>query len=186
MESIQVRVLSGVPYMYNKEITILPSLKNGYYQFYDQNHPLAYSNGCVYFHRHQASIKLGRWLKSSEQVHHIDGNKYNNTLENLQILSSQEHANLHLGNRELVEYVCKFCGSEFTRNIKHAEAVYCSVPCRSASVVKDLSITKELLDELIPKHSWVVLGAMFGYSDTGIKKRAKALGCQIPVRLKRN
>lgn len=36
--------------MYNKEIKILPSLKNGYQQFYDAQHPLAYSNGCYYVH----------------------------------------------------------------------------------------------------------------------------------------
>jgi len=54
---------------------------------------------------------------------------------------------------------------------------YCSI--------KDISITKDVLDPLILKHSWTVLGSMFGYSDNGIKKRAKALGCTIPVRNKR-
>jgi hypothetical protein len=45
--------------------------------------------------------------------------------------------------------------------------------------IKDKTITKDILDELIPLMSWVDLGKMFGYSDNGIKKRAKALGCDV-------
>lgn len=39
--------------------------------------------------------KIGRRLKNAEQVHHIDGNQYNNAIENLQILSASEHTSLH-------------------------------------------------------------------------------------------
>lgn len=45
--------------------------------------------------------------------------------------------------------------------------------------IKNREITKEELDRLIPKYSWVALGKLFGYSDNGIKKRAIALGCTI-------
>ena len=39
---------------------------------------------------------LGRSLKSNEVVHHIDGNKLNNSPYNLQLFSSQdEHHSLH-------------------------------------------------------------------------------------------
>lgn len=47
-------------------------------------------------HRTMAEKKLGRKLKSGEVVHHIDGNKRNNTPDNLMVFSSQsEHAKWH-------------------------------------------------------------------------------------------
>ena len=47
-------------------------------------------------HRAVAEKMLGRSLRPSEVVHHIDGNKHNNAPENLQVFASQaEHARHH-------------------------------------------------------------------------------------------
>lgn len=46
-------------------------------------------------HRVRIEIKLGRRLTSSEVVHHLDGNKHNNSLRNLKVVSRAEHINLH-------------------------------------------------------------------------------------------
>lgn len=47
-------------------------------------------------HRVVAEQKLGRPLRPGEVVHHIDGDKQNNSPENLQIFKSQsEHAKIH-------------------------------------------------------------------------------------------
>ena len=49
-----------------------------------------------HLHRVLAEKKIGRPLKLGEVVHHIDGNKRNNSLSNLMVLESQaQHAKIH-------------------------------------------------------------------------------------------
>ncbi len=58
---------------------------DGYAKLYGENE-----------HRRVAAKMLGRDLLPGEVVHHIDGNKRNNTPENLMVFSSQaEHARYH-------------------------------------------------------------------------------------------
>lgn len=152
----------------------------GYLYFIDKESELATGNsGRVYYHRFIMSLYLGRNLKSSEQVHHKDENKLNNSIFNLEILSSSEHAKIHnpstIGNG-----ICLQCNKEFEKDKSHSK--FCSHKCDSTYRVKNKELTKEILDELIPTMSWVALGKLFGYSDNGIKKRAKALGCTFTKR----
>lgn len=46
-------------------------------------------------HRVVAERMLGRPLARNEIVHHIDGNKHNNTPENLQVMTQADHLRLH-------------------------------------------------------------------------------------------
>jgi hypothetical protein len=46
-------------------------------------------------HRRVMQDHIGRKLKRNEHVHHINENQNDNRIENLQILSSKEHATLH-------------------------------------------------------------------------------------------
>ena len=60
---------------------------NGYLRFNDTNKLV---------HRWVAEKNIGRRLKPDEVVHHRDGNKLNNSANNLQVFSSQdEHHSLH-------------------------------------------------------------------------------------------
>lgn len=59
------------------------------------DHPKANPFGFVPQHRLVLERHLGRYLLSSEQVHHIDLNPLNNDLSNLQILSRSEHLAMH-------------------------------------------------------------------------------------------
>lgn len=150
---------------------------NGYQYFIDYSHPLAIGNsGKVYYHRHVASIKYNHWLTKEEHVHHIDGIKTNNIPSNLEVLSNVEHALLHSGGP--ATRICLHCGKEFTSKPSYSQK-FCSVTCYNFSRIKGSNITKEYLEALMPKHSWVSLGNLLGYSDNGIKKRAKSLGCDL-------
>lgn len=50
-------------------------------------------------HRYIMQQFLGRKLKENEVVHHIDGNKSNNNIENLQLMIKEEHSRYHAKNR---------------------------------------------------------------------------------------
>lgn len=50
-------------------------------------------------HRVVAEQTIGRPLRQDEHVHHIDGDKKNNTPDNLQVLSASAHAVLHIPDR---------------------------------------------------------------------------------------
>lgn len=50
-------------------------------------------------HRAVVEQALGRELRSDEVVHHKDGNKRNNTLGNLQVMTKAEHTRLHARQR---------------------------------------------------------------------------------------
>lgn len=58
-------------------------------------HPKANPFGFVPQHRLVVERHLGRFLKSNEMVHHIDGNPLNNDIDNLAVLSRAEHIRLH-------------------------------------------------------------------------------------------
>ena len=50
-------------------------------------------------HRVLVEEHLGRELRNDEIVHHKDGNKLNNCLENLEVMNKIDHAKLH-GQRD--------------------------------------------------------------------------------------
>lgn len=68
---------------------------NGYKKLLRKDHHLADSKGYVAEHILVAEEGLGRDIKKNEVVHHIDHNKLNNLIENLQVMTKSEHTQLH-------------------------------------------------------------------------------------------
>ena len=64
---------------------------SGYVLIKMPGHPMARGGKWVPEHRLVMSQKLGRMLLSQEQVHHINGIKDDNRIENLTILSARDH-----------------------------------------------------------------------------------------------
>jgi hypothetical protein len=75
-------------------------LLRGYVQLLCPDHPFADSKGYVLEHRLVMEAHMGRTLLPTEVVHHINGVRDDNRIENLMLFSSvAEHASLHMKER---------------------------------------------------------------------------------------
>jgi hypothetical protein len=69
---------------------------NGYIFRYKPEHPLANNHGQVLEHRLVIEEVIGRYLKPEEVIHHINGIRNDNRIENLMLFKNQaEHMKYH-------------------------------------------------------------------------------------------
>jgi len=105
-------------------------LMSGYILIKKPNHPYAHKRtGYVLEHRLVIEQAIGRYLEPNEEVHHINGVKDDNRLENLELTTSSEHQIKYhsqkgkpVGYRLNVFSKCRECGKS---NVKASTIVLC-------------------------------------------------------------
>lgn len=71
----------------------------GYVLVYVPLHPHAHADGYAMLHTVVMERYLGRYLSSDEVVHHINHDRSDNRIENLQLMGKHEHMSMHMKER---------------------------------------------------------------------------------------
>lgn len=79
-------------------------IRNGYVLIYSPNHPRKSSQCYVFEHRLVMEKHLGRYLEKWEQIHHKNGIKNDNKIENLELVINKKHFG---------QIRCPYCLKEF-------------------------------------------------------------------------
>jgi hypothetical protein len=87
--------------------------QRGYWVIQDKDNPDADEKGYVLEHREIMRKHLGRRLKKTEHVHHINEDRLDNRIENLQLMMNGEHISHHK-TVDMSDRVCLLCNSKKT------------------------------------------------------------------------
>ena len=116
----QILIVNGKVMLFRKKVG------NGYW-FNNHNN----TGHVLYLHREKLRLELDLTEKQMEglDVHHKDGNKDNNDIENLQLISKEKHQQLHskIGRKDNSKrHVCKGCGRTYFSSVSPSK-FYCNL-----------------------------------------------------------
>lgn len=110
------------------------------------------------------------------ELHHIDGNHYNNKLDNLQILCPNCHAQqngnagANTGHYNTKNY-CIDCGKEISKHsIRCEECYHKSIKGVYKIALEDMPVSRKELKQLIRTTPFTTIGKMYNISDNGVRK----------------
>lgn len=78
-------------------------------------HEGIHTSSSTSYSRYLMAVHLKRFLTEDEQVDHIDNDKSNDIIENLQILSMKENLSKSKRPRAMTTLICDGCGITFTK-----------------------------------------------------------------------
>ena len=124
-------------------------------------------------------------LDSDMEVDHKDRNRQNISLENLQVLTKEQHLLKTLSDRNHKlsgiekSTICPTCLGHKDPFAKQCRS------CANNSQIKDITISAEQIEYWVSNYSWTRAGKELGYSDNGLRKRYKSLTGKDPKSIKR-
>lgn len=103
------------------------------------------------------------------QLHHIDGNNQNNSLDNLQLLCPNCHSQTENycgnSNKNVKKYYCSNCGKEITKNAK-----YCPICAFKHRRKVERPNLEQLILDFKELKSFTQVGIKYQVSDNSVKK----------------
>ena len=116
----------------------------------------------------------------SLEVDHEDRCKSNNALDNLKVLSKQNHILKTLKDKGYhIKQLCQ-CGNQ------KVQRQQCCITCWSrANPLKAAELTQVDIEVQVQHNGWVQAGRLFGMSDNGLRKRYFKLSGKDPKTLKK-
>jgi len=114
-------------------------MKNGAYELVKAppDYPgRRYRGRYCYEHHLVYWIHTGVLIEPGECIHHRNGNKRDNHIDNLELMSTESHSTEHAPVSEMVELICPGCRGKFQRErrkthlaLKSKKQTFCSRPC---------------------------------------------------------
>lgn len=114
------------------------------------------SRKTVSFPKYLVECNIGRTLDSFEEVHHINGDFTDDSLENLEVVNKRDHAKLHVRRLISLDILCPVCQREFSLNARQINDViqnrragkaktgpYCSRECAGIRSTLYLELPKK-------------------------------------------
>ena len=100
--------------------------------------------------RHIMENKIGRKLKTEEQVHHINGNTLDDRIDNLIIVNRVEHLKIHIGdkppNRLLNDKDAKMLKEMIKKRNKLSLIRLANILGFKPSLLKDISVGRSYIN----------------------------------------